>query len=65
MFILRKQTVIKADTLDQTLDKVLNQLNKSENLQSVVFYSHKLTELDLYYKIHNKKLLTIIKAFRQ
>ena len=64
MFNLRKRTIIKTDISDQALEEVLNQSNKSKNLQSVTFYSQKFTESELNYKIYNKELLTIIKAFK-
>ena len=65
MFDLRKQTVMKADALDQAQKSVLSQSDESENLHSVVFHSQKFTESELNYKIHDKKLLAIVKAFQQ
>ena len=65
MFNSRRLTVMEADTSDQVLDSVLSQKNESENLHSVAFYSHKFTDSELNYEIHNKKLLAIIKAFKQ
>ena len=65
MFDLRKQTVMKADTWDQVQRSILSQLDKSENLYLVVFYSQKFTESELNYEIYNKKLLAIVKAFKQ
>ena len=65
MFDLRKQTVMKADASDQAQKSVLSQSDKSENLHSVAFYSWKFTESELNYKIHNKELLAIVKAFKQ
>ena len=56
---------MKADASDQVLDSVLSQKNESENLHPVAIHSHKFIDSELNYKIHNKKLLTIIKAFKQ
>ena len=56
---------MKADALDQAQESVLSQLDESENLYSVVFHSWKFTELKLNYEIHDKKLLAIVKAFKQ
>ena len=65
MFDLRKRTVIKTDVLNQVLKSILSQSDKFRNLQLVTFYLQKFTKLELNYKIYNKKLLTIVKAFRQ
>ena len=56
---------MKADASDQVQESVLSQSDKSENLHSVAFHSQKFTEPELNYKIHNKKLLAIVKAFKQ
>ena len=56
---------MKADASNQVLDSVLSQKNKSENLHSVAFYLWKFTKSELNYKIHNKELLVIVKAFKQ
>ena len=65
MFDLRKWTIMKADASDQVQESVLSQLDKSEKLHSVAFYSWKFTESELNYKIYNKELLAIVKAFKQ
>ena len=65
MFNSRKRTVIKTNTLDQALKEVLSQFNKFRNLQLVAFYLQKFTELKLNYKIYDKELLAIVKAFKQ
>ena len=65
MFNSRRLTVMKADAFDQVLDSVLSQKNKSKNLHLVAFHSHKFTDLELNYEIHDKELLAIIKAFKQ
>ena len=56
---------MKTDILNQALKEVLSQSNKSKNLQLVVFHLQKFTESELNYKIYNKELLTIVKAFKQ
>ena len=56
---------MKADASDQAQESVLSQLDESENLHPVVFYSQKFTEPELNYKIHNKELLAIVKVFKQ
>ena len=56
---------MKADALNQAQKSILSQSDKSENLYSVVFHSQKFTESELNYKIHDKELLAIVKAFKQ
>ena len=65
MFDFRRLIIMKADTFNQVLNSVLSQKNESENLHSVTFHSCKFTDSELNYKIHDKKLLAIIKAFKQ
>ena len=65
IFDSRRLTVMEADASDQVLDSVLSQQDKSENLHSVVFYSHKFTDSELNYEIHDKELLAIVEAFKQ
>ena len=65
MFNLRKQIIMKADTLNQAQESVLSQSDKLENLHLIAFYSQKFTEFELNYKIHNKELLVIVKVFEQ
>ena len=59
------KAIMKTYTLNQSLESVLSQSDKLENLQSVAFYSWKFTGSELNYKIHDKELLAIVEAFRQ
>ena len=65
MFNLRRLTIIKVNASDKVLDSVLSQQDESENLHSVVFHSRKFTDSELNYKIYDKKLLAIVKTFKQ
>ena len=56
---------MKVDMLNQVQESMLSQLDELENLHLVAFYSRKFTESELNYEIHNKKLLAIVKAFKQ
>ena len=56
---------MKVDTSDQVQRSVLSQSDESENLHLIAFHSQKFTELELNYKIHDKKLLAIVKVFKQ
>ena len=64
MFDSQKQIIIKADVSDQVQKSMLSQSDKLENLYLITFYSQKFSELKLNYKIYNKKLLKIVKAFK-
>ena len=65
MFDSRKRTTMKTDASDQVIRAVLSQPGNDGKLQPVAFYSRKFTKLKLNYKIHNKKLLAIVEAFKQ
>ena len=65
MFDPRRLTVIEADVSDQVLNSVLSQRDELRNLHSVAFHSHKFTDSELKYKIHDKELLAIVEAFKQ
>ena len=65
MFDLRKQIIMKANTSDQVQESVLSQSDKLRNLHLIAFHSQKFTKLKLNYKIHDKELLAIVKAFKQ
>ena len=43
----------------------MSQLDKFKNLYLVTFHSWKFTDSKLNYKIHDKELLVIVKAFKQ
>ena len=50
--------------LNQAQESILSQLDKLKNLYLITFYLRKFTESELNYKIYNKKLLAIVKAFK-
>ena len=56
---------MKVDALNQAQKSILSQSDESENLHLIVFYSQKFTESELNYKIYDKELLAIVKAFKQ
>ena len=56
---------MKTDVLDQALKEVLSQSNEFRNLWLVTFYLQKFMKSELNYKIYNKELLAIVKAFKQ
>ena len=64
IYILSLLTVVKTDILDFILGIYLIQkyLNK---WHLVIYYSYKMTPLELNYDIYNKELLGIVAAFKK
>ena len=63
--MLEKKTVIETNILDTAIRACLSQLDKNRNLQLIVYYSREIIAIELNYNIHNKKMLAIVKAFKQ
>ena len=60
-----KKIVIKINTSNYALKVILSQKNLNKKFHPITFYSQKLIPAEINYKIHNKKFLTIIKAFKK
>ena len=65
MFESEKSITLKTNALDQAIKACISQLNDKKRLHLIIFHSKKLTNVKLNYKIHNKKLLTIVNSFKQ
>ena len=65
MFESEKSITLKTNASDQTIKACISQLDDKKRLHLIAFYSKKLTNAELNYKIHNKKLLTIVDSFKQ
>jgi RNase H-like domain found in reverse transcriptase/Integrase zinc binding domain len=65
LFDPEKEAVLKTDASDRAIGAVLKQKGDNNKKRPVAFYSRKMTDPELNYDIHNKKLLTIVKAFRE
>ena len=63
-FILNKLMVVETDTSDYALSCVLSQII-DKKLHPVTFHSRKFNAAEINYEIHDKELLTIIKAFKK
>jgi hypothetical protein len=50
--------IVKTDASDFALEAVLSQ--KKYRIQPVVFYSKKMTAIELNYDIHDKEMLAIV-----
>ena len=64
-FNLEKPVTLETDTSDYVTADVLSQPDEEENLHSVIFFSSKMSLKECNYKIYNKELLTIVKAFEK
>jgi RNase H-like domain found in reverse transcriptase len=57
--------MLKMDILDYVIRIYISQPDSEGRLRLVAFYFRKMIPIELNYKIHNKELLVIIKAFRE
>jgi len=57
------EKVLKTDTSDFTVGACLYQI-KDEQQRFIVYQSRKLSESEKRYEVHNKELLTIVKALQ-
>ena len=64
-FNLEKSVTFKINVLDYITADVFSQLNEKGNLHSVAFFFSKMSLKKCNYKIYDKKLLIIIKAFEK
>jgi len=58
------QLIVETDALDYALAAILFIVNKDNEVHSVAFHSCTFTAVELNYNTHDKKLLTIFKAFK-
>lgn len=58
-------STIVTDASDFALSAIHLQPDSNSLLHPVLYYSHKLTPAEINYKIHDKELLGIVKAFRE
>ncbi len=68
-FILRhfdqnKKTILETDSFNYVNDDILSQYNDEETLHLMIYYSKNLSLAECNYEIYDKKLLTIIQAFK-
>ena len=65
LFNPSRKIVIKTNASNYALRAILSQKNPNKKFHPIAFYSQKLTPAEINYKIHNKELLAIIKAFKK
>ena len=58
-------SVIKANLSDYITGGILSQYNKDKVLYSIIYFLKRLNLAKYNYKIYNKKLLAIIRYFKQ
>ncbi len=53
------------NALNEAIEACINQSDDKRRLHVIAFHSRKLTEAELNYEIHDKKLLAIVDFFKQ
>ena len=64
-FNLNQISVIKTDLSDYVIKSILSQYNKEKVLHFMAYFLKQLSPAKCNYKIYNKKLLAIIRCFKQ
>lgn len=65
IFNPEKEAILEIDALDYIINAYLTQKGGDGKIRTVIYYSHKMTGLELNYDIYNKELLIIVKALRE
>ena len=64
-FNYEKECIVKTNASDNMSAKVLSQYGEDEKLYPVAFFSQKHSPQEINYENYDKKLLTIIKIFKE
>jgi len=65
MFESEKLIMLEMNALDEVIEACISQSDDKRHLHLIAFHSKKLTDAELNYEIHDKKLLTIVNSFKQ
>ncbi len=65
MFESEKLITLEMNVSDETIKACINQSDDKRCLYFIAFYNKKLTDAELNYEIHDKKLLAIVNSFKQ
>ncbi len=65
MFESEKLITLKINASDEAIEACISQSDDKRRLHLIAFHSRKLTDAELNYKIHDKKLLVIVNSFKQ
>jgi hypothetical protein len=60
IFDLEKEVTVKTDASDKAIEGYLKQKDEDGKLYPIVYYSRKMTRLELNYDVHNKEILAIV-----
>ena len=65
IFDLEREAILETNASNYAIDTYLIQKDNDKKLRTVVYYSRKITGLELNYNIYNKELLVVVKALRE
>ncbi len=65
MFESEKLITLETNASDEVIEACISQSDDKKRLHLIAFHSKKLTDAELNYKIHDKKLLVIVDSFKQ
>ncbi len=65
MFESEKLITLKMNMSNKVIEACISQSDDKKRLHLIAFHSKKLTNAELNYKIHDKKLLVIVDSFKQ
>jgi len=65
MFESEKLITLEMNASDEVIEACISQSDDKKRLHLIAFYSRKLTDAELNYEIHDKKLLAIVDFFKQ
>ncbi len=65
MFESEKSITLKTNASDEVIEACISQSDNKRRLHLIAFHSRKLTDAELNYEIHDKKLLAIVDFFKQ
>ncbi len=65
MFESEKLITLKMNASDEAIKACISQSDDKKRLHLIAFHSRKLTDAELNYEIHDKKLLAIVNSFKQ
>ncbi len=65
MFESEKLITLEMNASNEAIEACISQSDDKKHLHLIAFHSRKLTEVELNYEIHDKKLLAIVDSFKQ
>jgi len=65
MFESEKLITLKTNASNEAIEACISQSDDKRHLHLIAFHSRKLTDAELNYEIHDKKLLAIVNFFKQ